>query len=179
MTDDDCREAKQRSFQWQNGLRFDVHQNDQIHSQAFWNVLYVFRQPLRNPRKIEIASVDGRHHACQGASRLTPLAVSGIGSGSWITLLEDDEMIAAIVTSSWTTLAIVGYRESVAESPRDQNRAAHGGVCLLQVRRNAAGLRIGRRVNSNGGEREYGKAFPLYPQTLAQWEIIAYDAARR
>ena len=87
MTDDDCREAKQRSFQWQNGLRFDVHQDDQIHSQAFWNVLYVFRQPLRNPRKIEIAFVDGRHHACQGASRLaSPPSRFRVGSGlPWFT----------------------------------------------------------------------------------------------
>ena len=88
-------------------------------------------------------------------------------------------MIAAIVTSTWTTVAIVGFRGSVAESFRDENRAAHGGVCLLQVRRNAAGLRIGRRVNSNGSHKEIGKAFPLYAQQLAQWEMIAADAAKR
>ena len=88
-------------------------------------------------------------------------------------------MIAAIVTSTWTTLAIVGYRGSVAESARDENRAAHGGVCLLQVRRNKAGLRIGRRVNSNGNHKEFGKTFPLFAQTLAQWEMIAADAAKR
>ena len=85
-------------------------------------------------------------------------------------------MIAAIVTSTWTTLAIVGYRGSVAESARDENRAAHGGVCLLQVRRNKAGLRIGRKVNSNGQNKEVGKAFLIDDVTLAQWHRIAKAA---
>ena len=85
-------------------------------------------------------------------------------------------MTTAIVTSTWTTLAIVGYRGSVAESARDENRAAHGGVCLLQVRRNKAGLRIGRKVNSNGNHKEFGKAFLIDDVTLAQWHRIAKAA---
>lgn len=85
----------------------------------------------------------------------------------------------ATIKATWTTLAIAGFSGSVAASYHSENRAAHGGVCLLQVRRNKAGLRIGRRVNSNGNHKEFGKAFPLFAQTLAQWEMIAADAAKR
>jgi len=109
----------------------------------------------------------------------SPTSRFRVGSGSLDHTLEDVQMTAAIVTNTWATLAIVGYRGSVAESARDENRAAHGGVCLLQVRRNKAGLRIGRRVNSNGSHKEFGKAFPLFAQTLAQWEMIAHDASKR
>lgn len=75
----------------------------------------------------------------------------------------------AKITSKWTTIAVVGYTEAVSHS---QNRAAHGGVCLLQARRGSAGL-LGRKVNSNGRHDEIGESFPLDQERLAQWEKIA------
>lgn len=75
----------------------------------------------------------------------------------------------ATATTTWTTLAIVGYQCSVS---RDENRSAHGGICLLQIRRGKNGL-LGRRVNSNGRHREIGEAFDLDADTLAHWESIA------
>lgn len=73
------------------------------------------------------------------------------------------------LTSKYTTVATVGYSGSVS---RNENRAAHGAVCHLQARRNAAGELIGRRVNSNGRHQETGEAFSLDADTLAQWESI-------
>jgi hypothetical protein len=75
----------------------------------------------------------------------------------------------ATIKTTWTTIAIVGYSSSVS---RDENRSAHGGVCLLQARRSANGLR-GRKVNSNGRHQERGEAFALDAETLAHWEKIA------
>ena len=68
------------------------------------------------------------------------------------------------------TVAIVGFSGSVS---RDENRSAHGGVCLLQARRNAKGEIIGRKVNSNGRHQEVGESFRLDLETLEQWERIA------
>lgn len=75
-------------------------------------------------------------------------------------------------TTRWTTLAVRGYQGSVA---RNEDRRAHGGVCLLQVRRGAQGL-LGRLVNSNGRFREVGEAFALDDFTLASWQGIARAA---
>ena len=77
------------------------------------------------------------------------------------------------LTSRFQTIAIVGYTASVS---RDENRAAHGGVCLLQVRKGANGL-LGRKVNSNGRHEEKGESFDLDAATLAHWESIA-DSSR-
>ena len=76
------------------------------------------------------------------------------------------------ITTKWSTVAIVGFSGSVS---RDENRAAHGGVCLLQARKGTNGI-LGRKVNSNGRYQEVGKAFYLDAQRLAQWEAIAKNA---
>jgi hypothetical protein len=81
-------------------------------------------------------------------------------------------MTTAIKTT-WTTVAIVGYAGSVS---RNENRSAHGGVCLLQVRKNKDGLRMGRNVNSNGRHKEIGEAFLLSEERLSQWERIAKES---
>lgn len=73
------------------------------------------------------------------------------------------------ITTKWLTVAIVGYTSSVS---RDENRAAHGGVCLLQARKGANGI-LGRKVNSNGRHEEKGESFDLDADTLAHWEKIA------
>lgn len=73
--------------------------------------------------------------------------------------------------SKWATMAIVGYSHSV--NPRDENQAAHGGVCLLQTRHNSKGEILGRRVNSNGRHREVGEPFVLDPDTLDNWNTIS------
>lgn len=73
------------------------------------------------------------------------------------------------LTSKYQTVATVGYTGSVS---RNENRAAHGAVCHLQARRNAAREIVGRRVNSNGRHQETGEAFALDADTLAHWESI-------
>jgi hypothetical protein len=73
------------------------------------------------------------------------------------------------LTSKFETVAVVGYSGAVS---RDENRAAHGAVCLLQARRAKDGLR-GRRVNSNGRHCEIGESFELDTETLDSWERIA------
>ena len=72
------------------------------------------------------------------------------------------------ITTTWQTIAIVGYSGAVA-SP--QNYDAHGGVCLLEARQGKAGL-LGRKVNSTGRHREVGKPFSLTADQLAQWQRI-------
>lgn len=74
-----------------------------------------------------------------------------------------------MITSKYETIATVGYSGSVS---KNENRAAHGGVCHLQARKGANGL-IGRRVNTNGRHREVGEAFELDSDTLHHWECIA------
>ena len=76
--------------------------------------------------------------------------------------------MANVIRNKWTTIATVGYRGSVS---RDENRAAHGGVCHLQARQGASGL-LGRKVNSNGNHEEIGKFFALDAETLSHWESI-------
>lgn len=78
------------------------------------------------------------------------------------------------LTSKYKTIATIGYSGSVS---RTENRAAHGAVCHLQARRNAAGQIVGRKMNSNGRYQETGEAFLLDANTLAQWESI--DRASR
>jgi len=75
-----------------------------------------------------------------------------------------------MITSKWQTVATVGYTGSVS---RDENRAAHGGVCHLQARKGTTGILLGRKVNSNGRHEEIGEVFALDNNTLACWEEIA------
>ena len=60
------------------------------------------------------------------------------------------------VTTKFATICTVGFSGPVS---RDENRAAHGGVCLIQVRRGARGCLLARKVNANGRHREIGAAF--------------------
>ena len=87
-------------------------------------------------------------------------------------------MTTATYKTTWTTLAIVGFSGSVAESYSSENRAAHGAVCLLQVRKVKNGLNglMARKVNSNGQDKEFGKAFLIDDVTLAKWHRIAKAA---
>ena len=74
------------------------------------------------------------------------------------------------LTAKFQTVAIVGYAGSV--SSKNENRSAHGAVCLLQARKGANGI-VGRKVNSNGRHSETGDSFALDTDTLAHWERIA------
>jgi|694.fasta_scaffold01555_4 hypothetical protein len=69
----------------------------------------------------------------------------------------------------WRTVAIVGYTGAVS---RDQDRRAHGGVCLLQLRRQRGGGILARRVNSNGRHAEVGTPWTPDADTVAHWGRI-------
>lgn len=71
---------------------------------------------------------------------------------------------------TWKTVAYVGYSHSV--NPYNENRSAHGGVCLMQSRKLRGRLQ-GRYVNSNGGHTEEGEPFDLTSKELENWEAIA------
>ena len=73
------------------------------------------------------------------------------------------------VTQRWQTISFVGYSGSVG---RDENRAAHGSVCLLQAKKTRDGRLVGRKVNSNGRHREVGEPFALSDEQLAHWESM-------
>jgi len=79
-------------------------------------------------------------------------------------------MMKTVVTTKWATVAIVGFSTSVS---RNENRSAHGGVCALQVRKTQDGLRLGRKVNTNGKHKEIGEVFLLSEERLAQWDQLA------
>ena len=74
------------------------------------------------------------------------------------------------ISTVWQTVATVGYTGAVATP---QNYDAHGGVCHLQVRANARGHVIGRKVNSNGRHEEASQTFAMTPDRLAQWQKLA------
>lgn len=76
------------------------------------------------------------------------------------------------ITSSWSTLAVVGYTGGVCEH---EDRRAHGGVCLLQVRK-VKGVVYGRKVNSNGRHKEVGEPWAINTETLRHWQEIAKAA---
>lgn len=73
------------------------------------------------------------------------------------------------ITEKWETIAVVGYQGSVA---RWAVPLAHGGVCLLQAKRNRKGELLGRKVNTNGRYREEGEPFPLFDELLANWRQL-------
>ena len=78
--------------------------------------------------------------------------------------------MAIRLTNRWKTICILGYQGSVGG---EENRAAHGGVCLHQARISGKNGRRGRKVNSNGRHEEIGHAFALDDQRLAHWEYLA------
>ena len=78
-------------------------------------------------------------------------------------------MTTATITTKYQTICTVGYTGSVS---RDENRAAHGGVCHIQVRRGANGL-LARKVNTNGRHEEVGASFVPTAEQVARWEAIA------
>ena len=69
------------------------------------------------------------------------------------------------LTNRFKTITIVGFRHSVS---RDENRAAHGGVCLLQAR-SLGGMIIGRKINTNGKHQEIGEPFYIDQEILEHW----------
>lgn len=81
-------------------------------------------------------------------------------------------MKTTTITTTWKTIAIVAFDGRVAPAHEPENRAAHGGVRLLQARRDRSGL-WGRRVNSNGRHKEFGEPFALDAETLEHWQSIA------
>lgn len=77
--------------------------------------------------------------------------------------------MATTITNKYTTICTVGYSGSVS---RDENRAAHGAVCHIQVRK-SSGRILARKVNTNGRHREIGEAFEPTTIEIAHWESIA------
>jgi hypothetical protein len=73
------------------------------------------------------------------------------------------------LTSRWTTICTVGYTGSVS---RDENRAAHGGVCHIQLRQSARGP-VARKINSNGRHKEVGEVFAATTDQIEHWATIA------
>lgn len=73
------------------------------------------------------------------------------------------------ITSKYQTICTTGYKGSVS---RNENPAAHGGVCHVQVRR-SNGRVLARRVNSNGRHDEIGEAFEPTDDEIAHWDSLA------
>lgn len=73
-------------------------------------------------------------------------------------------------TCRWATVCTVGYTGSVS---RNENRAAHGGVCHVLLRRNAGGKVVARKVNSNGRHQEVGETFAPTAEQIEHWNSIA------
>lgn len=78
------------------------------------------------------------------------------------------------LTARWKTIVALGYECSVS---RNENRAAHGGVCLHQARLSKDGRIMGRKVNSNGRHEEVGEPFEIDADRVAHWESL--DRASR
>lgn len=74
----------------------------------------------------------------------------------------------ATYTTRWTTVCTMGYTGSVS---RNENRAAHGGVCHIQVRRGENGL-LARKVNTNGRHTEESQSFAPTADEVTHWERI-------
>jgi hypothetical protein len=74
------------------------------------------------------------------------------------------------LTRRWQTICTVSYQGSVT---RNENRAAHGGVCHCQARLASDGTMQGRKVNANGLHEEIGDTFSLDSDRLENWESIA------
>lgn len=76
------------------------------------------------------------------------------------------------LTNRWKTICIIGYQGGVS---RDENRSAHGGVCLHQARKAKDGRIMGRKVNSNGRHEEVGEPFEIEDDRLAHWTALDRD----
>lgn len=63
-------------------------------------------------------------------------------------------------SGGWSTIQTVPFSGPVARVGRE-NPAAHGGVCLRQVRTRPIGGVQGREVNQNGRHVEVGPAYPV------------------
>lgn len=68
------------------------------------------------------------------------------------------------------TIAVVGFTAPVAQP---ENRAAHGGVCLLQAKKSKCGKIIARKINSTGMHLETGKPYEIDDEQLAHWQSLA------
>ena len=79
--------------------------------------------------------------------------------------------VSTQLNNRWQTICATGYKGSVS---RDENRAAHGGVCLCQARRTKHGRIMGRKVNSNGRHQETGEPFEIDAEQLSHWESIGH-----
>jgi hypothetical protein len=73
------------------------------------------------------------------------------------------------LTTRWKTSRETCFDGAV--SIDDQNRAAHGGVCLWQVRRTRFGRVQGRRVNVNGMHTEESPVYDLSESDFGHWHI--------
>lgn len=73
--------------------------------------------------------------------------------------------------TKFTTLCTLGFQACV--SARNENRAAHGGVCHIQTRRDKSGRIVARRVNTNGRHVETSETFEPTAEQLARWNTIA------
>jgi len=62
------------------------------------------------------------------------------------------------LTSRFQTIITRCYTGSVSS---DENRAAHGGVCITQCRRTASGQILARQVNINGRHTEVGESYEI------------------
>jgi len=77
------------------------------------------------------------------------------------------------INRRWSTICTVGYTGSVS---RNENRSAHGGVCLVQVRLDSRGKTIARKVNSNGRHHEIGEPFEPTNEQIEYWLKIEASA---
>jgi len=73
------------------------------------------------------------------------------------------------LTNRWKTICILGFNGSVS---REENRSAHGGVCLHQARQARDGRIMARKVNSNGRHEEVGETFEIDADRLAHWQSL-------
>ena len=74
------------------------------------------------------------------------------------------------LTSRFQTIITRGY---TATASRNENRAAHGGVCHTECRRTASGAILARKVNSNGRHTEVGESYEITDAEFQQMLAIA------
>lgn len=73
------------------------------------------------------------------------------------------------LTMRWRTVATVCFTHEVS---KDENKAAHGGVCLLQLRKGKYSV-FGRKINVNGLHKEVGEPFLVDDYTKERWLALA------
>lgn len=72
----------------------------------------------------------------------------------------------APLTTKYQTIRTTGYQHSV--NPHNENRAAHGGVCYTEAKRDRDGTIRVRWVNANGRHREVSESVVMDPATFAR-----------